>query len=217
MPANSSSLRQVVLDDTDIGIVYGGTGWKPITGNVAKGFGDHGPVYNNTLHQVTNTPGANFQFQFAGEWCLTDRSKHCDEHYSSGTGVGIYGSLKTVVNEHVPKWQCLIDGEPFGSTSPDGLTQNAIPLCDSGAVSDGMHHVNVSVVTSGQVFYFDYIYYTPSPSVSLENSVVRVDNTDALLNFTGQGWTVRNAEPWPLTRHKGDQLIFPFYGARANH
>ena len=127
MPANSSSsLRQVVLDDTDIGIVYGGTGWKPIPGNVAKGFGDYGLVYNNTLHQVSNTPGANFQFQFSGEWCL-NRSKHCDERYYSGTGVGIYGSLNTPGSEHVPKWQCLIDGEPFGSTSADGDVQRNFP------------------------------------------------------------------------------------------
>ena len=64
---SSSPSRHVVLDDTDPSIVFGGTGWIVSTGDDTLRFGNFGPVYNNTLHRVSNTPGASFQFHFSGE------------------------------------------------------------------------------------------------------------------------------------------------------
>ena len=68
---SSADPRQIVLDDTDPSITYrnGGNGqWAVSTGAAETDFGIFGLVYNDTLHQVTNTPGSSFQFQFVGEW-----------------------------------------------------------------------------------------------------------------------------------------------------
>ena len=112
----------------------------------------------------------------------------------------------------IPTWQCFVDGILFGNTTSTGITENSIALCSSEPIPDGTHHVSVSIVTSGPIFYFDYIYYTPSPSISLEKIVVKIDNNDTDLRFIGQGWDVRYANLWPLTQFKGDQMLFPFYG-----
>lgn len=78
--SSSPPTRHVVLDDTDTTISYNGPGWALATGDAEQDFGNFGPVYNNTLHQVSNTPGASFQFQFHGELCFANAVKFCDFH-----------------------------------------------------------------------------------------------------------------------------------------
>ena len=74
---SSSPSRHVVLDDTDPSIVFGGIGWAVLTGDDTAHFGNFGPVYNNTLHRVSHTPGASFQFEFSGELYIVDASECC--------------------------------------------------------------------------------------------------------------------------------------------
>ena len=64
--------RQVVLDDTDPNITYIGDEWVTSTGTAQQNFGSLGPVHNNTLHQISKTPGASIKFQFSGESCIVD-------------------------------------------------------------------------------------------------------------------------------------------------
>ena len=59
------SPRQVVLDDTDPSISYGGSGWTASAGNATGDFGVLGPAYNRTLHQVDESD-ASFTFKFIG-------------------------------------------------------------------------------------------------------------------------------------------------------
>ena len=84
-------------------------------------------------------------------------------------------------------------------------------MCDSANLADGHHTVNVSIVTPGPVFYFDYAVYDPSPTLSLANEALLVDNNDPSLKFNGN-WDNRYANLWPLTRDNGDQMVFDFYG-----
>ena len=102
----------------------------------------------------------------------------------------------------------------FGSTIHDAYQSNAVPLCTSSTVADGLHEVNVSVNTSASVFYLDWVYYTPSPTVSLATSVIRIDATDPSLVFLGTGW-MHSENFWPLTQVEGDQVSFSFYGEHA--
>ena len=131
---------------------------------------------------------------------------------SPGTEVQIYGSLDNDGGKPIPSWQCFIDGKLFGNTTTNGIRENGIKFCDSGIIPDGVHQVNVSTTTTGPIFYFDYIYYWPSSSVSLTNAVIKVDNTDPSLSFNGNGWRIRYGDLWPETGVGGDQMIFPFYG-----
>ena len=210
---SSPPTRHVVLDDTDPSISYNGPGWALTTGDAEQDFGNFGPVYSNSLHQVSDTPGASFHFQFSGESCANMVvSCHCGSHYLQGTRVQILGSLDNGGGKSIPSWSCSIDGNLFGGTTSNGITENSITLCDSKNIPDGMHQVDVSIITSGPIFYFDYVWYDPSPSVSLTNSVVKVDNNDPELNFIGNGWNIRYANLWPLTGSEGDQMIFLFNG-----
>ena len=79
---SSSSHRLVVLDDTDPSIAYstGDAGWAIGTGDAEKDFGIYGLVYNNTLHEVNDTPGAYFIFPFSGEWELAGLNGILDTH-----------------------------------------------------------------------------------------------------------------------------------------
>ena len=100
---------------------------------------------------------------------------------------------------------------PFGETRATGNRANSVILCDSSTIPDGFHQVDVAVTTSGPTFYFDYAVYDPSPTVSLSDAVILVDNTDPGLDFAGSGWT-RYANLWPMTRNEGDQITLHFYG-----
>ena len=210
--SSSPPTRHVVLDDTDPSILYNGPGWALATGDAEQDFGNFGPVYNNSLHQVSDTPGASFQFQFNGESYFVLACGYRVAHYIQGTRVQILGSLDNDGGKPIPQWTCFVDGILFGNTTSNGIRENSITLCDSKDIADGAHNVNVSVVTSGPIFYFDYVWYDPSPSVSLTNSVIKVDNNDPNLSFIGDGWLVRYANLWPLTGVGGAQMIFPFYG-----
>ncbi|TFY73935.1 hypothetical protein EWM64_g10077 [Hericium alpestre] len=75
-----------------------------------------------------------------------------------------------------------------------------------------MHSVEVNVKTSGPTFYFDYIVYDPSPSVSLSDSVILIDNTDPNISLSGSGWVNRYGNLWPLTSTGGDQMTLKFIG-----
>ncbi|TFY80161.1 hypothetical protein EWM64_g3849 [Hericium alpestre] len=55
---------------------------------------------------------------------------------------------------------------------------------------DGAHSVAVNVMTSGPTFYFDNVVYDPSPSVSLSDMVVLVDNNDTGIGLSGSGWMI---------------------------
>ena len=115
----------------------------------------------------------------------------------------------------LPSWQCFIDGVQSISTSGNDRPSNAVQLCRSHAwITDATHEVTVSVVTDGPIFYFDYVFFIPSPTMLLENTVVKVANVDSSLNFSGHGWIMPGDphDTWPLTSVDGDQIIFSFFG-----
>ncbi|TFY80163.1 hypothetical protein EWM64_g3847 [Hericium alpestre] len=152
---SSPPTRHIVVDDADAAIHYVGPGWSTSSGSGTATFGNFGPVYDNTLHQVSNTPGSSFQFQF---------------------------------------------------------NENQEALCHAGSLPDGPHQVDVNVTTSGPIFYFDNIIYDPSPSVSLADAVIKVDNNDSSISLSGNGWVNQYGGLWPLTSSGGDQMTLNFVG-----
>ena len=145
---------------------------------------------------------------------LIGESSHSSRS-SQGSQVGIFGSIDA--SGGIPSWQCFLDGVLFGSPTVylSQTTGNALCLCQSSTVVDGPHEVNVSVVTSGPIFYFDLVYYTPSPSVSLANSVIRIPRGDPSMSFVGSGWSNATHDGWWTTQVGGDQIIFVFIGEHA--
>ncbi|KAJ7741779.1 hypothetical protein DFH07DRAFT_750828 [Mycena maculata] len=189
--ASTSTLRQIVVDDTDPAIHYGDTGWfsaDPANLNV----GNFGPIYNGTSHATTNDASLSFEF--------------------SGTSITVYGTIivKTVNNVSDPTWTCYVDEIPIGSQNPTfQFPENNWNLCAQSELTAGPHNLTIQVQSKGQAFYLDDLVYTPTPDVTFERAVVIYPNTDPAVSF-GAGWDTFGGENG--TQSKGAQVALNFHG-----
>jgi hypothetical protein len=108
----------------------------------------------------------------------------------SGSAVAVYGTSITTT------WECFIDNTNIVSyVVSEGKGQNNWPLCDSGGIQfqDGPHSLTVNAVanvSNRQTFWFDQIQYAPSASVSLNQSLLRIDSSDSAIQYSpAGGWT----------------------------
>ena len=92
-----------------------------------------------------------------------------------------------------PSWECFVDKISIGTFGfPHvGTPENQATLCgDMYYLSDGPHEFTVKVTqrtADGQNFWFDYILYTPSADVSVEEALIRVENVDPAISYS-PGW-----------------------------
>ena len=70
-----------------------------------------------------------------------------------------------------------------------GGSQNNWPLC-IGGFQDGPHTLTVNANVSNQeTFWFDQLQYAPSASVSLNQSLLRIDSNDPAIQYNpASGW-----------------------------
>ena len=141
-------------------------------------------------------------------------------HYSShiihvleGRGVKVFGSNNRVNTSAGwdPRWECFVDGISIGATEPFPFFENNWALCEKRSLDDGPHRLTVDVTsTTGKEFWFDYVRYEPSASVSEDTAYIFVDNHDSAIVY-GSGWgplgTVAN-----MTTRLGSELRFNFTG-----
>jgi len=109
------------------------------------------------------------------------------------------------------RWVCHVDSRtiPSSPPPPNGAQQNQWTLCEVSGLPDGPHTLTVDIATSRK-FYFDYLRYTPSHSVSTGNEVVWIPNTDAGLRFDSS-W--RGFQPTGnITLNQGSVFSFEFVG-----
>ena len=111
----------------------------------------------------------------------------------SGSAVIVYG---TIANASVtnasgtqdPTWECFI-----GWTLPPMVgAQNNWIFCDGDPAQfhDGPHLLTVNANDSNQqTFWFDQIQYAPSASVSLNQSLLRIDSNDSAIQYSPGGWS----------------------------
>ena len=118
----------------------------------------------------------------------------------SGSAVIVYGSSITTnaSGTQDPTWECFIDNASIGwfiSSDNDVNSlgsQNNWPLCGA-HFQDGPHSLTVNANVSKQMFWFDQIQYTPSASVSLNQSVLRIDSNDPAIQYSPAGvWQMFN-------------------------
>ena len=113
----------------------------------------------------------------------------------SGTTLLVYGTSITTNDSETPaqdptSWQCFIDGVGIEllsvPTSENGF--NFWVLCGAFNFVDGSHLLNViAKVSNQQTFWFDQIQYIPSASISLNQSLLRIDSNDSQIQY-GSGW-----------------------------
>ncbi|GJJ15747.1 hypothetical protein Clacol_010025 [Clathrus columnatus] len=106
----------------------------------------------------------------------------------TGSSIGVLGTVNVTDSPTTPNptWQCLIDGIAISSNPPQ-VPENHWQFC-GGNVPDGPHELTLNVTSNGILFYLDYISYRASPSVSLENSVIPIENPDPAFDFIS-GWS----------------------------
>jgi len=108
-----------------------------------------------------------------------------------------------------PSFQCLVDGE---SVPVETLTaaENRLLFCRKDGLSVGQHEISVRVTVSNQeTFWFDYIQYLPTSSVSLANAALLIDFTNSQIQY-GSGWSPNNLGS--STSQNGATLSFQFTG-----
>ncbi|KAJ3567290.1 hypothetical protein NP233_g6454 [Leucocoprinus birnbaumii] len=164
--------RWVVVDDADVegGITYNGN-WFSDTGS-QNNVGNFGPPYLGTLHGITTNGFLSFPF--------------------SGTAVQVWGTNNEANfnTDPDPTWECFIDGNSISRDAPFQFAENNWKFCDKSGLPDGNHtlRVEVKVQNPSQTFWLDQIRYIPSPSLSLENRTILLDNSDPAVQFDAQ-WT----------------------------
>jgi hypothetical protein len=106
-------------------------------------------------------------------------------------------------------WQCIVDGVSVPSATV-GAAENRLLFCEKEGLSDGPHVITVNATVSNQqTFWFDYIQYLPSPSMSLAQASLSIDADDSQLRY-GVGWTPNF--PGNMTRQTGSTFSFEFDG-----
>ena len=109
-----------------------------------------------------------------------------------------------------PSFQCLVDGEGI-SVVTLGAAENRLLFCEKDGLSVGQHQISVAVTVSNQeTFWFDYIQYLPTASVSLNNAALSIDFTDSQIQY-GSGWSSNNLGS--STSQNAATLSFQFTGA----
>jgi hypothetical protein len=107
----------------------------------------------------------------------------------SGSAVLVYGTTITTnaSGSQDPTWECFIDNSSIGFSSAPSTSENNWFLCGK-EFQDGPHVLTVKTnVSNQQTFWFDQIQYNPSTSVSLNQSVLRIDSSDPVIQYSS-GW-----------------------------
>jgi hypothetical protein len=108
-----------------------------------------------------------------------------------------------------PSWQCVVDGVSVPSATVS-VPENRLLLCEKTGLSDGPHVITVNVTVSNQqTFWFDYVQYLPSPSMSLAQVSLSIDADDSQLQY-GTGWSP--ISPGNVTGQTGSTFSFEFNG-----
>ncbi|KAJ7642119.1 hypothetical protein FB45DRAFT_1126382 [Roridomyces roridus] len=188
-----TSLRRILVDDTEASIQYSPQSWFPVDTGVLNN-GNFGPVYNATSHATTSN-NASFTYAF------------------NGTSILVQGNIDLANTDNItdPTWNCSVDGQAI-PTQTFSFPESNWPLCEQDALPAGEHVLSVQVHSRGQPFYFDSLIYTPLPGATLRSSAVMllVDG-DAAVNYS-PGWFNDDQQ---MTQTPGAQVTLNFQGTSA--
>jgi hypothetical protein len=203
--------RWVLVDDFDPGISYYGAGWFQDFGSLDS-LGNFGAPYLSTSHG-THSDG-NFSYTFTGEFYVIFLVVSTPEKpLELGTRVLIFGTNQVSNSSEVtnPWFQCLVDGESTPVVRLSSPPENRRLFCEKNGLSAGQHQISVVVsVSNQQTFWFDYIQYLPTTSVSLDNAALSIDFTDSQIQYSS-GWSSNSLGT--STSQNGATLSFQFTGA----
>lgn len=134
-------------------------------------------------------------------------SAHSSVFVHLGTQMFVYGTISGDIKD--PSWECFIDEINIHRTKPFNFTENNWLLCSYEGLTDGPHNLTVSVTSNGHTFWFDYLQYTPSANVPLEDAVILVDYKDPAIRYYSV-WVENNVSM--MTTTPGSGAVFNFIG-----
>jgi len=202
----------VVIDDTHPSIVYStNPPWILDDTGTKDDVGNFGKTLNTTLHGTPSN--GSFSFSFSGIPIFVYVSRCRVKISCTGTAIDIYGtnSIRNSSGVIDPAWSCYLNGVQLSSLPPFRNQENNWRMCGMDGLLDMNHTFTLSVSTLGQLFWFDYLLYTPSPSSALQNvPVVLVPFSDSTLVYDSswQFWSNSSA----ITRTRKASVQFQFTG-----
>ncbi|KAF8873188.1 hypothetical protein BD779DRAFT_1679331 [Infundibulicybe gibba] len=208
-----TTLRRVIVDDTDPRIQYSSIGQWTLSGdlqaiptNPPNSTIFNGPPFQNTTHFTNTTSSLSLQFR--------------------GSQPQVFG---TGAN-----YECFVDDTSIGSELDDAsIISNNVLLCDGTPLFEAKEYTLTLNVThgGGDGFYFDYITYIPSTSDPLGSATVLVDKFDSAVVYNFADWSpgsfqnqvgesldqADGVNPGIFTRTNGAKLTFNFTGASIHY
>ncbi|KIJ23982.1 hypothetical protein M422DRAFT_275337 [Sphaerobolus stellatus SS14] len=202
----------IYVDDTNESIHYDGL-WTAGPAGFNPGKSLDGISFNNTIHMLQSSGSFSFKF--------------------TGTLINVTGAYMPPVESGgliSPTWNCSVDGMALPSARNVTTIGSHRTLCgtiDGFQLEDGSHELTVSISTTGQPFYFDFIAYLPSIEVALpSNSDVSIfigPNDTAISYNTVSDWSTftrslnssqESGIEWSsmISQVNGAQFILQFYG-----
>ncbi|KAF8954756.1 hypothetical protein BDZ97DRAFT_1862956 [Flammula alnicola] len=176
--------RAIMIDDTDPSLVYSGQ-WIADQGSKDNN-GNYGAPYLRTMHYTKGTGSFSYSFH--------------------GTYVGVIGATMDSSN---PSRDCFIDGVKIESAVLSAA-ENRVTQCQQYGLSDGPHVITLTVTAPNPSFYwFDFLFYIPSASVSLDNAAIFINTGDPAMQF-GTGWA--QYAPGYITRQQSSVYSMDFNG-----
>lgn len=159
-----AAANAVVVDDSNIGILYNGAVWFKVTTN--NQF-----VHNGTLSGADG-PGF-FEYIFIGEWFCVSISNAVGRTRSIGSQIAVFGTISPTEAGKIPTAVTsvyLIDNVTVGTYTAQNFTQEAdgIQFWTSGEL-EVIHHiltVNITTATPDYPFLFDYLLFMPPATLT---------------------------------------------------
>jgi hypothetical protein len=208
--------KLIIIDDTNTNIQYSGP-WFITSQNSQLNIGNLGPPFQNTLHGVNNN--ANFSYSFSGMSmlfvCFIPPSLLVFGRFSGSQVIVLGTRITTNASDSQlgdPSWECFIDNISIGRYVFSGGTNdlNSWVLCKSDLL-DGPHVLSIKItVLQQQTFWLDQIQYLPSSNVPLDNATLRVDSSDAAVQYSS-GWGELNGIV-NSTQTAGSTITYEFVG-----
>ncbi|KAJ2928523.1 hypothetical protein H1R20_g8570, partial [Candolleomyces eurysporus] len=161
------STRRILVDDASAQIQYSGN-WTVNSQGIQDKIGDFGPTFQRTLHG-TPQPSGNLSFIFEGP---------------SAAVYGIVSMIGPISFEVEPIWECFIDGKSIRTPTTIYTNQNRQKLCEFDKLDlSEAHTLAISTASNRQLFWVDYIEYTPTSTANITGAFVSIQHDDDFLVY----------------------------------
>ncbi|KAG6811768.1 hypothetical protein H0H92_005898 [Tricholoma furcatifolium] len=200
----ASTIREIVVDDTDPQLIYTGS-WTVDAGSLDR-LGTYGPIHNNTSHGASADASVTFTF--------------------TGTAIVIYGTNQTTPNSL--SYACTLDSIQMTTPAVTPTPQNNWILCMATKLTYDTHTIilNVTSVSSSSpessagTVWVDYIQYRPIPTANITNDVViHVPSNDFGIKYSA-GWgtlaAFQDVDEAFYTQNDNAYIQFPFIGTQIS-